>query len=1161
MKQLVLIICLLAGIGKTIAQCDMDVYKELMAAGDLFVAQKKYKEALNKYNAARLFCENKTKETDVYIARLYDQINQEKINAENNYRKAHLFSQYIDFKNNRSAWIYSDGYFAVIDSNGNLKTGFIYENPQPFADNIAIGRLNNNFVFVNDQGKIISDRFEFVIPICCNQYFAHERPQDFSSPYVPSYFILNKYGKKIATLNSNEINNISWSISNIINPIYSVDKEKSLQAVGLMDTTGKIKIPPVYRTLDFRYPYFYFTRYNANDFYINQYAAIPDGLTNHNYGVLDQFGNLLFSDTLFSYISEIEDGACLVKKNDELGTYNLNGGYRKLNYNLIKSLNDPLGDFNYVLTPPYVAVKSEIRKQKLEKSVDIYTPIPEKTEESEKKRPGKRNAKPKTNPDKTEPVKVSQDEWIETTKFLYKLINTKGEAIGPDIWYDSIKYYQSGKQAEDAFCIVKKDSLFGLISAKGAPIAPLRYTYISFMTQESMIFSKGNKWGLLNSKGTEIVKAEFDNITYEVEFYFGIKQKDTFLISHNGDIIPVNSNLAKLASIRNVIGAPHLSLCVTKSNEYILYYQNKMVSNVIYNDFRFLREGYCVLGKNGISTLFNSKGVAVKLKPYNDYYTFYNGYSIITIGEHIGLIKKINAETIKEIIPPEYEGINHIEFGQIEAHKMVDGEKWTDIYDTTGNLVFSIKQSKILKSTPAYRLIQSNYQEHLLDKNGLLQEVFQSPNVNFKVSNYRLVQDVNSGMYNYLRPDGSAICKIPFYNGTQMEEGYGFINRGDYNAIVDSLGNEYSDSILRGLATPVEQMAGFSQGRIPIFHNILGRGYLYTNGKFEVPDSVTDINYFSENYAFQRSVRNSLGCIQKLNGEIIPLDMEYMYADRFHDGNVRVLFSTSETTTSVVFNWGFVNFEGQKINNMDYEDAFDFSEGLAAVKHNGMWHYINTSGQIAFSGLFEEASSFKNNIAFVRKPNHKFLTFINKKGEEIFLPNRVTDVDFGIKEVLEAREYLEDSDHLRSPAPVSTGTPMYIVQNDSNLWGLMNQKGEIVIPCMYNKIWAEKTNVWLLEKDGRFGLYDINHKIKILNPLYSEFGKEMNTPNLIRVRKNGYWGWVDNQGKTVIPFRYSMAMPMENGRAWVKQAPMGELFQINTKGEMLLNTITQISEE
>ncbi len=64
--------------------------------------------------------------------------------------------------------------------------------------------------------------------------------------------------------------------------------------------------------------------------------------------------------------------------------------------------------------------------------------------------------------------------------------------------------------------------------------------------------------------------------------------------------------------------------------------------------------------------------------------------------------------------------------------------------------------------------------------------------------------------------------------------------------------------------------------------------------------------------------------------------------------------------------WIFVDTEGHEYQFGDYEEAQSFSNGLAAVKQDDLWGYINTEGEIVIPCSFLDAKPFnRTGLAFV----------------------------------------------------------------------------------------------------------------------------------------------------------------------------------------------------
>jgi hypothetical protein len=100
-----------------------------------------------------------------------------------------------------------------------------------------------------------------------------------------------------------------------------------------------------------------------------------------------------------------------------------------------------------------------------------------------------------------------------------------------------------------------------------------------------------------------------------------------------------------------------------------------------------------------------------------------------------------------------------------------------------------------------------------------------------------------------------------------------------------------------------------------------------------------------------------------------------------------------------------------------FDDAWPFSEGLARVKQNGKWGFIDKAGALAIPPSFEEAESFSEDLARV-KQNGKW-GFIDRAGKVVVAPG-----------YQDARRFTEG---------------LAAVTLDGK-WGFIDKAGSIVIP-------------------------------------------------------------------------------------------------------------------
>ncbi len=66
--------------------------------------------------------------------------------------------------------------------------------------------------------------------------------------------------------------------------------------------------------------------------------------------------------------------------------------------------------------------------------------------------------------------------------------------------------------------------------------------------------------------------------------------------------------------------------------------------------------------------------------------------------------------------------------------------------------------------------------------------------------------------------------------------------------------------------------------------------------------------------------------------------------------------------------WQYINASGEEQNLGTFEEAKSFSNGMAAVKINGMWGYIDLEGKQAIAPVFYDAGAFyRAGVAFVKQ--------------------------------------------------------------------------------------------------------------------------------------------------------------------------------------------------
>ena len=97
--------------------------------------------------------------------------------------------------------------------------------------------------------------------------------------------------------------------------------------------------------------------------------------------------------------------------------------------------------------------------------------------------------------------------------------------------------------------------------------------------------------------------------------------------------------------------------------------------------------------------------------------------------------------------------------------------------------------------------------------------------------------------------------------------------------------------------------------------------------------------------------------------------------------------------------WGYLDKNQQVIIAPNFEEAYDFSNGMAKVKINGKIGFIDSAGNVIIEPKYDWIANFNDGLAMA-KINNKF-GYINIKGEELieFKFDKAKSFNDGVAEV------------------------------------------------------------------------------------------------------------------------------------------------------------------
>lgn len=210
-----------------------------------------------------------------------------------------------------------------------------------------------------------------------------------------------------------------------------------------------------------------------------------------------------------------------------------------------------------------------------------------------------------------------------------------------------------------------------------------------------------------------------------------------------------------------------------------------------------------------------------------------------------------------------------------------------------------------------------------------------------------------------------------------------------------------------------------------------------------------------------------------------------------------------------------------------------FSDGLAAVQNaDGLWGYIDKTGEIVIPCEWERAGAFSNGIASVEK-NMKY-GCINTAGQ-LIVPCQWNHF-----------------------SPISFSEGLAAVQNDDGLWGFIDMTGTLVIPCAWEGGLPPSFSGGLaaVEKDGRMGY--INGSGEIVIPCDFKYAHAFSHGFAAVMDDHGLY-FIDNSGSIAfpdIPYATGIDSFREDGIAFLAFDDYTGIF-IDTDG----NTVCSLTAE
>jgi hypothetical protein len=183
--------------------------------------------------------------------------------------------------------------------------------------------------------------------------------------------------------------------------------------------------------------------------------------------------------------------------------------------------------------------------------------------------------------------------------------------------------------------------------------------------------------------------------------------------------------------------------------------------------------------------------------------------------------------------------------------------------------------------------------------------------------------------------------------------------------------------------------------------------------------------------------------------------LKIIYQEKTEGNNSEKLFPVTEGLARIrkQGKYGYMNHKGEMVIPVKFDKAEDFHEGLAQVEINGKWGYIDHAGNIVIQPQFDFALKFSCGMAAVGK-NRQY-TFVDRNGQLLS--------DFKYDRVSHFKE-----------------NKAWVLLNGG--WGCIDKNGKYIIPSIYSDTYDFSEGRAWVKKNQTWGMIDSSNTY-VINPV------------------------------------------------------------------------------
>lgn len=678
------------------------------------------------------------------------------------------------------------------------------------------------------------------------------------------------------------------------------------------------------------------------------------------------------------------------------------------------------------------------------------------------------------------------------------LLDGKGREIIPP-------KYEDLKVLDSLLIAVMDASEWQVMNLRDEIVLPKGYERVNVLSEKYIAFRRNDKWGLVNNRGKQISAPEYDDIRLE--------QNDVFLVRKGNKLGLLSASGKELL--------PSIAEEVSFFNDSLVFYKSgnnwgavdETGVNIVppkYDNYTKISESFIkLIANNRIYVYSLACHSVITQGDYDDYYAFSKKYLIVKKNRQLGLIDWCGTT----VLQPQYH--------EIQAH---EGD-----------------------------LFRVNFKGRwgIVEANDKLVAAFQYDYIAPLRGNIGLVKKGNTfGIVNF---KGEEVVS-PQYSRIEIEDD----RAKAYTSKSESTGEE---SLTLLDFDEEGQLVGHSSFEKHFVLRISGSKSDRTKRRSQTNDYVLD------KYEWFYSPTNDRWGLRRLEDGTVQIEANFTSVKVYKELGFTLVgidqsnrYEFERTTYRFNMAYGLVkNDVGLLVTDVDFldirfEDFYNKNPVARCIFSNGRHGLVDRIGRVvtkdyAYIGEFQNGVarvSVKGRLSGSMKHRHalgNLSVYLNG------MQSGHTMLDYTQYDQLFQREAVLICDGCEWGYMDTLGrmavSPTYTFAEDftngvgivecNGKWGMVNRQGNPLIACQYDGIeFLKNTNnkiVRLYVQTPKYGLIDTLGQLAV-DATYDELGSFCD--GRLAVKRNGMWGFVNDEGLEVIPCRFREVSNFSEGLAAVK---------------------------